>query len=119
MNRILFVNACVRCGSRTHELAKEVLCKLSGEVEEVNLYETSLAPLDLKGMEKRDVACSGQDFSDPAFDLAKQFASADRIVVAAPYWDMMFPAVVKTYLENVTVCGLTFRYSEKGIPEGM
>ena len=76
MNRILFVNACVRCGSRTHELAKEVLCKLSGEVEEVNLYEISLAPLDLKGMEKRDVACSGQDFSDPAFDLAKQFKDA-------------------------------------------
>ena len=32
---------------------------------------------------------------------------------------MMFPAVLKVYLENVTVCGLSFRYSEQGRPQGL
>lgn len=30
-----------------------------------------------------------------------------------------FPALLKIYLENVTVCGVTFRYSDKGIPVGL
>ena len=40
-------------------------------------------------------------------------------MVAAPYWDLSFPAVVKLYFEAVTVNGLTFAYSEKGIPTGL
>ena len=31
----------------------------------------------------------------------------------------MFPAVVKNYFENITVNGLTFAYSENGIPYGL
>ena len=117
MDRILFVNACVRPCSRTLELANTLLQELKGTVQEIRLYETDLPALDLKGMEKRDEAVRENDFSDPAFDLARQFASADVIVIAAPYWDLMFPAVLKSYLENITVSGITFRYSEKGRPE--
>ena len=53
------------------------------------------------------------------FNLSKQFATSDVIVIAAPYWDLSFPAVLKNYLEQITVNGLTFRYGEKGIPEGL
>ena len=119
MDKILFVNACVRPCSRTLELAQAVLSKLNGSVEEVRLYEISLSHLDLAGMEKRGQAAQGQDFSHPDFDLAKQFAAADKIVIAAPYWDLMFPAVLKTYLENITVAGITFRYSQQGRPESL
>jgi FMN-dependent NADH-azoreductase len=70
-------------------------------------------------MAKRDQASRTQDFFDPIFDLAKQFAAADVIVIAAPYWDLMFPAVVKTYFENITVSGITFRYSDQGRPESL
>ena len=41
------------------------------------------------------------------------------MVVAAPYWDLMFPAVLKTYLESITVSGITFRYSAQGRPESL
>jgi FMN-dependent NADH-azoreductase len=51
--------------------------------------------------------------------LAKQFASAETIVIATPYWDLSFPAVVKTYFENITVTGLTFAYGNDGIPQGL
>ncbi len=119
MEKILFINACVRPNSRTLELAKFVLEKLSGEVEEVNLYNEELSPLDLCEMELRDKATLSKDFSNEVFKLAKQFANAETIVVAAPYWDLAFPAVVKCYFEKITVNGLTFRYSEKGIPQGL
>ena len=116
MDKILFLNACARPASRTLELAQTFLQTLKGEIQEVRLQETYLPPLDLKGIEKRDQAARTRDFSDPVFDAAKQFAAADIIVIAAPYWDMMFPAVLKTYLENITVSGVTFDYSDQGQP---
>ena len=119
MAEILFINACVREHSRTLALAKHVLQKLQAEVEEVNVYDLPLMPLDADGMQTRNLAKDTGDFSNPVFDLAKQFAKAKVIVVAAPYWDLMFPAVLKTYFENITVSGLTFTYGENGIPKGM
>ncbi|MBR5446051.1 MAG: NAD(P)H-dependent oxidoreductase [Clostridia bacterium] len=119
MAEILFINACIRTDSRTLELAHHVLAQLPGETEEVKLYEANLSPLDLQGMEARDRAARTGDFSDAAFALARQFADAETIVIAAPYWDLMFPAVMKNYLETITVSGLTFVYGENGIPQGL
>ena len=101
------------------ELAQELLDKLYGCVEEVRLYEVPLFALDIERMERRGQAAQKQDFSHSDFDLAKQFAAADTIVIAAPYWDLMFPAVLKIYLENITVSGVTFRYSDQGRPESL
>ena len=119
MEKILFINACVRPLSRTLDLAKYVLSKLSGRVEEVKLYNEQLLPLGLEGIGIRDKADKTKDFSNPVFALAKQFANANTIVIAAPYWDLMFPAVVKNYLENITVNGLTFDYGKDGKPLGL
>lgn len=119
MSEILFVNACVRENSRTLSLAKHVLDSLGGKAEEVKLYEADLAPLDSEGMKARDEASRSKDFSDSRFDLARQFASAETIVIAAPYWDLMFPAVLKLYFESVCVSGLTFVYGENGRPMGL
>ena len=77
MDKILFINACVRPCSRTRQLAESVLKKLDGPVEEVCLDGTTLSALGLEGIEKREQASQNGDFSDPEFDLAKQFASAD------------------------------------------
>ncbi len=101
------------------ELAETLLEKLGGHVQEARLQELSLPVLDLKGLGKRDQAAREKDFSDPVFDAAKQFAAADVIVIAAPYWDLMFPAMLKAYLENITVNGITFRYSREGRPQSL
>ena len=119
MEKILFINACVRPSSRTLDLAKHVLTKISGEVEQVNLYNEQFLPLDLEQIELRDNSAKSKDFSNSLFNHAKQFADADIIVIAAPYWDLMFPAVLKSYFENITVNGLTFCYGENGIPKGL
>ena len=119
MDKILFINACVRSCSRTAALAQTLLVKLQGDVQEVKLFENPLSALDLNGMGTRDLAARNKDFSAPFFDAAKQFASADVVVIAAPYWDLMFPAMLKIYLENITVSGITFRYSEEGRPQSL
>lgn len=119
MSKTLFINACVRENSRTLVLAKHVLDLLGGGAEEVTLYEANLLPLDAAGMTERDAACRVKNFSGERFAHARQFAKADTIVIAAPYWDLMFPAVLKLYFESVTVNGLTFAYGENGIPVGL
>ena len=101
MSEILFINACIREESRTLELAMDVLNKLGGSIEEVKINDLELPILDLELMKKRDEAKINKDFSDKMFDAAKQFASAKTIVIAAPYWDLMFPAVLKNYFENI------------------
>mgnify|MGYP003303748528 CR=1 FL=1 len=119
MNRILYIKACVNESSRTAELAKHLLGSLNGQVETVDLFEDNLKPLDSVLLAKRDQLLKNNRTDDEIFAPAKQFASADTIVIAAPYWDLMFPAVLKIYLENITVCGITFRYSENGIPQSL
>ena len=53
------------------------------------------------------------------FDLARQFSDAEEIVIAVPYWDLSFPAALKQYFEQINVTGITFKYTEEGIPVGL
>jgi len=53
------------------------------------------------------------------FDLARQFAAADTIVIATPFWDLSFPAVLKQYFEQINAIGITFKYTEEGYPVGL
>ena len=114
MDNILYINACCRENSRTNELAQHLIGKLNGEVQTVNLYEENLRAVDTKALLKREALAKDGKTDDESLSLAKQFSQADTVVIAAPYWDLMFPAVVKLYFESVTVSGLTFVYGENG-----
>ena len=116
---VLYINCCVRKESRTNRLAQTVLKKLGGEIIELKLYEKDLRPLDNETLMRRMELVGQGDFSDKMFDYAKQFAAADEIVIAAPYWDLSFPAMLKTYFENIYVIGVVTDYDEKGMPSGM
>ena len=107
--RILLVNACVRPESRTMDLARKVLEHLDGVVEEVDIEKEKILPLTNKTMEKRQAACDAGITDLPMMKYAWQFAEADEIVVAAPYWDLSFPAILKAYFEQITVSGVTFK----------
>ena len=115
----LYINCCVREESRTERLAQAVLQKLGGDFTELNLYNENLKPLDGEMLNKRTALIEQGDYSDPMFDYAKQFASADTIVIAAPYWDLSFPASLKTYSENIYVTGIVSAYNESGLPVGL
>ena len=116
---ILYVNACVRNDSRTRILAEKLLSRLDGPCEEVRLKEIAFPVVDEDYLNKRDRLISEDDFQNPMFDLARQFSQAQTIVIAAPFWDLSFPAMLKQYLELINVVGITFKYSEEGVPIGL
>lgn len=119
MKNILFINACVRPESRTLELARLALEQLRGQVTEVNLEREAIVPLTGKTLEQRTAALEAQGAAAPCFRYARQFAAADAIVVAAPYWDLSFPASLKAYIEAINVVGVTFQYNAQGVPESL
>ena len=55
----------------------------------------------------------------PTPGRAGETEEAETVVIAAPYWDLSFPAMLKQYLEQVNVVGISFKYSEEGIPVGL
>ena len=114
--QILYVNACVRKESRTKRLADKLLSKLGEPYEELCLEKIAFPIVNEEYLNKRDQLISAGDFQSPAFDLARQFSEAKTIVIAAPYWDLSFPSMLKQYLEQINVVGITFKYSEEGVP---
>lgn len=119
MNKILFVNACVREDSRTLRLARRVLSHLEGEVTELNLEKEGLRPLTRESLARREALLAAGDRTDPMLAPALAFAAADEIVLAAPYWDLSFPASVKTWIEQVNCVGLSFAYGPDDRPYGL
>lgn len=116
MEKILFVNACVRPESRTRRLAEAALAQLDGEVETLSLGAERIPPLDAERLAARDRLCAARDYGAPMLRYARQLAACDTLVVAAPYWDLCFPALLKCWLEAVCVGGVTFHYGEDGTP---
>lgn len=115
----LFIDACTRNNSRTRELAQHLLDKFSDDIQTLELYKTTLPELDEKAIYERETACSENDENNFFIKLAKQFTSADIIVIAAPFWDLSFPAILKKYIEDISIVGQTFTYSPDGRPIGL
>ena len=115
---ILFINSCVRENSRTLVLAKKVLSDMAGEITEIDLNNEIIPPLNRQLLAKREELVRMGDKNDPMLRYAKQFAEADEIVIAAPFWDLSFPSILKIYMEQITVAGITFEY-RKGCPTGL
>ena len=113
---ILFVNACVRENSRTRQLAEALLSETKEEICEVKVADIDFPAVNEAFLKKRDSLIENAKWDDPLFDLARQFASADTIIIAAPYWDLSFPSCLKQYFEQINVLGITFEYSADGQP---
>ena len=117
MDKILFVNSCIREESRTRILANHLLSKLDGRVEEVNLQEERIPALTGETLLRKQRLLEGEEFEDPMFRYARQFREADMIVIAAPYYDLSFPSALKNYLEAICCVGLTFYYDENEVAQ--
>lgn len=120
---LLFVNCCISqrgADSRTRRLADAFLTAFQTShpdwtVETVS-PETLLAlkPLDADMLNARDALCAAGSFDAPVYDLARQLRAADAVVVAAPFWDLSFPAALRTYIEYISANGLTYHYESDG-----
>ena len=125
MEQLLFINACVRGEkSRSLKLARRFLDRWQqahpdGVITEVDLCKDRPVPQYPEVLAERDALWEAGKLDHPMFDLAHQFANADRIVIAAPFWELSFPAILKIYLERITVTNITFGYNEQGANVGL
>ncbi|MFC4808089.1 FMN-dependent NADH-azoreductase [Paenibacillus sp. GCM10023250] len=94
------------------------------EVIHLDLYRMDLPQFDADLLRRR-----GQPLSGPSFDelsdetkakairmreILDQFMAADKIVIANPVWNYLFPPVLITYLNAVIVPGQTFTRADNG-----
>lgn len=119
MKRVLYIDACIRKeDSRTKRISDTLISELEKShlynIERVDIESLDIKPLNLKRLNERGEKLAKGLTDDKMFDLAKQFASADYIVVSSPYWDMNTPALLKIYFENVSVAGITFKVDPTG-----
>ena len=51
---------------------------------------------------------------NPILKYAYQFAEADKYIIAAPMWNLSIPAILKAYIDYISVSGITFKYTSNG-----
>lgn len=121
--KLLFVDCCIsqrENDSRTRKLAEAFLKAFQENRPEAEIQTVppeamlALKPFDAAMLDERDALASVGAWDAPVFSLARQFRAADQIVVAAPFWDLSFPAALRTYIEYVSANGLTYHYEADG-----
>lgn len=110
---MLVIDCCIRgdeSATRRYYQAYLDTLPASTPVAVLNLMEQDIVPLTAADIARRDAAAPDDDM----LRYARQFKEADEILIAAPLWDLSFPSLLKVYLEQVCVTGLTFGYEESG-----
>lgn len=111
MKKLIYIDACMRAGSRTRRIARPIMTELRKRyaVETVDLTRNAYPVVDNYTLEDRNQGIVPSEHSA----LAKRIAAADRIVIAAPFWDMSFPSALKVFFENMSLFGITFDTNDK------
>ncbi len=108
MSKLIVINACVRMGdSRTLKIAEPVIAALAQRYEVVryNLPEMEgIVPMTPELYAQRGRG----ELPAWARKAAQEIANADRILIAAPFWDMSFPAALKAFFEQTSLFDITF-----------
>ena len=120
MKKVLFVDCCIRRGeSRSKQLADHFLAEVQKtgeyEIETLCLMDENLSYFSEGFFLQREALLAEGKLDHPRFRYAHQFANADKIVIAAPFWDLSFPALLKVYIENLCVDSITFHTDEHGL----
>jgi len=120
--KLLLIDACVSQrgpASRTRALMEAFLesfraARPEAEIETAALERLDIMPFTPEALDRRDALAKAGEFGAPVFALARQFQQADRIAVAAPFWDLSFPAVLRVYIEHISANCLTYHYESDG-----
>ena len=112
MKKIIYVNAIIRKDeSRTKRLADGIVSSIKDEVElkEINLNELPLNPYNEVTYE--DKVNNGTE--ELFYNLSKEIAECDGLIIASPFWDMSFPSLLKSFLEKISLFDVMFVSDDK------
>ena len=125
MSKVLYIKANIKQEgeSRTFKVSDSFIEEYkknnpNDEIVVLDLYKENidfLRPEDLGGIfgPKNE-----ESKNNPKLKYAYQFAEADKYIIAAPMWNLSFPAILKAYIDYVSVTGITFKYTAEG-PVGL
>ncbi len=112
MKKLLYIDACIRNDlSRTKRIAKPIVeaLKAKYEVDTLVLNELELDVVKEELIKKR----SAGEIEPTVMQWANMVRDADRIVIAAPFWDMSIPAALKVFFELCSIFDVTFKSDDK------
>lgn len=124
MSKVLYIkaNAKPEGASRTFKISDKFIETYKEYHPDDEVITLDLYKENLRFLTEEDVALHnvkpGEGENHPVLKYAYQFLEADKLIIAAPFWNLSFPAILKAYLDYVTVGGITFEYTSQG-PVGL
>lgn len=112
MKKLVYIDACIRDkDSRTKKVATPIINELKKKYDVTTFCINDLR-LDIVQNELINKRLSG-DIPEYVMEWATTIQNADRVVVAAPFWDMSIPSSLKVFIELCSILNVTFKSDDK------
>ena len=125
MSKVLYIKANIKNEgeSRTFKVSNSFVEEYKknnpeDEIITLDLYKENIDFLRHDDLGKLFGPKDEESKNNSILKYAYQFADADKYIIAAPMWNLSMPAILKAYIDYVSVTGITFKYTEKG-PVGL
>ncbi|MDJ8948373.1 FMN-dependent NADH-azoreductase [Clostridium perfringens] len=125
MSKVLYVKANIKNEgeSRTFKVSDSFVEEYKknnpeDEIITLDLYKENIDFLRGDDLGKLFGPKDEESKNNSILKYAYQFADADKYIIAAPMWNLSFPAILKAYIDYVSVSGITFKYTAEG-PVGL
>lgn len=125
MSKVLYIKANIKNEgeSRTFKVSDSFVEEYKknnpeDEIITLDLYKENIDFLRPDDLGKIFGSKNEESKNNPILKYAYQFAEADKYIFAAPMWNLSFPAILKAYIDYVSVSGITFKYTAEG-PVGL
>lgn len=116
---LLYINASPSSDiySTTGRIANEFLDEFKEHnnevIKRVDLFDYDLPDID-RDIMSRDESALTQEKKHKREEALKDFMNASKVVIAAPMWNFLYPAVLKTWLDAIVVSKKTFEFTPDG-----
>ena len=121
MSKVLYIkaNAKLEGESRTFKISDSFVEAYkeknpTDEIVTLDLYEEGIDFLPKGELTDLHVPAEGTGRDHPILKYAYQFLDADKYIIAAPLWNLSIPAILKAYIDYISVTGITFKYTATG-----
>lgn len=125
MSKVLYIKANIKNEgeSRTFKVSDSFVEEYkknnpNDEIITLDLYKENIDFLRVDDLGKLFGPKDEESKNNSILKYAYQFADADKYIIAAPMWNLSFPAILKAYIDYVSVSGITFKYTAEG-PVGL
>lgn len=78
------------------------------EIKTLDLYKENITYLNENDLETM------RSEESRIYKYAEEFAKADKYIFSAPMWNLSIPAILKAYIDYITLLNVTFKYTEHG-----